>query len=86
MPKAKSSVVTIRMDRAQTEAVARLASKHGVTQAVIIRWAIDAFLQYAEAQGGRLHLPVDLSEQWQKIVPPEAQAALAGSPSPDEGG
>jgi predicted transcriptional regulator len=64
----KTQVNTIRMPRDQAEKLHNLAERFGVTDAVVIRWAVEALLDYAAAHGGTIHLPLDLSTQWKKVV------------------
>lgn len=59
---------TLRLPKEQAEALSSLAARLGVSDAAIIRWAVDALLQYAEAHGGHLVLPLDLTQQWVRIL------------------
>ena len=61
-------VTTIRLPKEQAEKVREMAERFGVSDSVILRWAVEALLDYAAAHGGTIHLPLDLSTQWKKVV------------------
>lgn len=66
---------TLRLPREQQEALTRLAERLGVSESAVIRWAVDALLQYAEAHGGQLILPLDLSQQWERVRQQDASSS-----------
>lgn len=66
---------TLRLSREQQEAVTRIAERLGVSESAVIRWAVDALLQYAEAHGGQLILPLDLSQQWERVRPQDTPSS-----------
>lgn len=64
----KTQVTTIRLPQEQAAKVRELADKLGVSDSIILRWAVDALLEYADAHGGTPHLPLDLTAQWQQVT------------------
>lgn len=69
----KNNPIGVRLKSAQRAGLQRLADKYGVEMVDVLRWAIDALLQYCEAHEGRLVLPVDFNESFTTF--PAAQAS-----------
>lgn len=63
----KNTVTTLRFDDDQSAKLKALASKYKVTDAQIIRWALDALHDYVEAHGGRCMLPIDFDALWTQV-------------------
>jgi len=59
--------LTVRFSPDEIERLNTLSEKYGVTQSTAARWAVEALIQYVDAHGGELHLPIDLSAEWKKI-------------------
>lgn len=62
--KKDASTTTLRLTPEQASGIKALAERYGVPDSIIYRWAVEALLQYAAEHDGRLHLPLNLSEQW----------------------
>lgn len=63
----KTSAISLRLDEEQARQVKALADKFGVIDAQIIRWAVDALIEYVARHHGHLHLPIDFDVMWQQV-------------------
>lgn len=54
--------LTIRMKPEEYQELQHMTERYKVSQATVIRWAIDALHGYIEHNGGRVTLPVDFTE------------------------
>jgi len=61
MKKNKSQVVRVPLE--STERLNEIAEKVGVSQAQLVRWAVDALIADVERRGGKLVLPYGCSER-----------------------
>ena len=76
----ESIVFTVRLPKEDRDWLVSIAERFGVDAATVIRWAIDALRRYIDANGGRVHLPIDFREIWKEIEH-RAPAAVSESPS-----
>ena len=53
--------ISVRLTTDQQDRLGALAGKLGSNQAMIIRWSVDALLDYVDACDGKLTLPVSYS-------------------------
>ncbi len=68
--------VAVRFTQEQTDKITALGKKFSVSNAVLIRWGVEAFLDHVEEAGGTIMLPF-------KFYPP-APSAGAVVPRPAE--
>jgi len=62
-----------------------IAAKNGVDVAQIVRWALEALRQYVDAHDGRLHLPIDIKDFWERAESVRPFPALrVAEPPPTE--
>jgi predicted DNA-binding protein len=52
----KNITIPVRLDPEQAAAIKRYATRFSVTEAQIIRWAIDAFLRYVDSTDSPLRI------------------------------
>lgn len=78
-------ISTFRLSAEHAEIIGRLADRFGVTQATVIRWAVDALIRYAEKHGDRLVLPIDFTEVWAEVTREAAGNQSAEAPAPESG-
>jgi hypothetical protein len=71
----KNITIPVRLDEDQIAKVRGFSQRFSVTDAQIVRWAIDAFIRYVELHDGDLRLPLDFSKFWPQV---EASGKLAG--------
>ena len=67
MPK-KAKAFGLRLTEEQFEALEKIGATTGTDTAFLIRTAIDGLLNYVEASGGKLHLPLDYSTAWTQLA------------------
>ena len=82
----KNVTIPVRLDPSQTEAIRKCADRFGVTDATVIRWAVDALLKYIELHKGAIHLPVDFTQFWeiaQNVSRPTQLRAAEDPPGTD---
>lgn len=65
----------VRLDPGQREALEKLASSTGIDASQLVRFAIKAILDYADANNGRILLPLNFSETFM-VKAKEEPAAL----------
>jgi transposase-like protein len=56
-----------RLPRKMLQDVKALARAYDVDQTTVHRWAIKALLDYVKRHKGRVVLPLDFDEHWQKL-------------------
>jgi hypothetical protein len=61
------TALSLRLDPPQLAHLQALAARYKVTDATIIRWALDALSDYVTAHNGRCMLPIDFNELWERI-------------------
>ena len=67
MPK-KSKAFGLRLTEEQFNALGKISDTTGTDPAFLIRTAIDGLLNYVEASGGKLHLPLDYNTAWTQLA------------------
>ena len=67
----------VRLSANQSERVAILSERFGVTQAQVLRWALDALFLRVDACGGRIILPLVFNPQDEAGVSPLSPAVKA---------
>jgi Ribbon-helix-helix protein, copG family len=75
----KKTTLSIRLDDEQLDKVKEIAAKFRVGEADVIRWAIDALVEYVAHHDGHLHLPIQFDVLWAKVTaaaPAEARDDL----------
>jgi len=70
--------ISIRLTAEEFDQMETLAKRYRVSQANIIRWAIDALGEYVERNNGRITLPLDFED-----IPKRHPAAILNEPAPD---
>jgi len=79
----EKKAVTIRFSPDELETIERLCERYNVPQTTFIRWAVEALVAYTDFHGGNLHLPIDLSAEWEKVQnqPPSDNPQTKVSPT-----
>lgn len=72
--------LTIRIKPEEYRELQNLTERYKVSQATVVRWAIDALNDYIEKNNGRVTLPVDFTE----ILNASPAQSLVAEPSPGE--
>lgn len=60
----KTVAYTLRLTESDKRWLDTTAQTHQVDVPTILRWAIEALKQYADAHGGRLITPINVRELW----------------------
>lgn len=63
----KTPAFSVRLDDDQATQIEALAKRFRVKEIDVIRWAVDALIEYVHRHGGKLHLPVDFDAIWQDV-------------------
>ena len=63
----KKTALSLRLDPPQLERLQELATRYKVTDANIIRWALDALSDYVAQHRGHCMLPIDFTTLWHLV-------------------
>lgn len=82
----KNSALGVRFEEDQAKQLKELATRFRVKEIDVIRWAVDALIEYVKRSGGKLHLPIDFDAVWQDVraTSERNQIALLSDEAPPE--
>jgi hypothetical protein len=63
----KNSPIAVRLDDDQDTAIKHMAERFRVKEIDVIRWAVDALIEYVKIHDGHMHLPIDFGVFWQAV-------------------
>ena len=63
-PNKKRTSVSLRLDEKQYTELLQISKSTGADISFLCRTAVDGLINYMEASGGKLHLPIDFQTAW----------------------